>query len=220
MARTKRDRAAKKHAQAAIAGGTVAQPARRRGQGRAEAPQDAENGEAPGINNVNAQMAELLATLNQNSALAAARAHNHPALGPLAGQRAPAAAPAAAHEPESDDDDAETRDQILLASLTACRKNEAKKEMIMLIKDGIKHGLWRRIKIIKNLDVRRQVALMLLEILDFKSMQGDSIEATRAQDDWLAMHEKHMCRLLNELWGHTQQRLKTLVKAWLVSQAW
>jgi len=59
MACTKQDREAKKRAQAATAGGTAAQPACRRGQGRAEAPQDAENGEAPGINNVNAQMAEV-----------------------------------------------------------------------------------------------------------------------------------------------------------------
>jgi len=169
---------------------------------------------------MNLTMAQLLAQLNQNPRIAAAladtRAHNHPALGPLAGLLAPAAAPAAAQEPESDDDDAEARDQILVASLTACRKNEAKKEMLMRIKDGIKHDLWRRIKIIKNLDVRRQAALILLEVLDFKSMQGDSVEAARAQEDWLAMHEKHMCRLLNELRGHTQQRLKTL----LVQKAW
>jgi len=45
-------------------------------------------------------------------------------------------------------------------------------------------------------------------------MQGDSVEATQAQDDWLAMCEKHMCHLLKELRGHTQQRLKTLVGAW------
>jgi len=136
---------------------------------------------------MNLTMTQLLAQLNENPRIAAALAdtgaHNHPALGPLAGLVAPPAAPAAAHEPESDDDDAETRDQILLASLTACRKNEAKKEMLILIKDGIKHGLWRRIKIIENVDVRRQAALILLEILDFKSMQGDSIEAAQAQDD-------------------------------------
>jgi len=160
---------------------------------------------------MNAQMADLLAQLNQNPRVAA---HNHPALGPLAGLVAPAAAPAAAHEPESDDDEAETRDQILLASLAACRKNEAKKEMLMLCKDGIKHGLWRRIKIIENLDVRRQAALILLEILDFKSMQGDSVKAVQAQDDWLAIYEKHICHLLNELRGYTQQRLKTLVEGW------
>jgi len=108
----------------------------------------------------------LLATLSQNpavaAAVAAAGARNHPALGPLAGQGAPAAPPATAYEPESDDDDAETRDQILLASLTACRKSEAKKEMLMLIKNGIKHGLWRRIKIIENLDGRCQAALIPL----------------------------------------------------------
>jgi len=84
----------------------------------------------------------------------------------------------------------------------------------MLMKDGIKHGLWRRIKIIENLDVRHQAALILLEILDFKSMQGDSVKAVQAQDDWLAIYEKHMCRLLNELRGYTQQRLKTLVEGW------
>jgi len=164
---------------------------------------------------MNVQMADLLAQLNQNpriaAALADAGAHDHPALGPLAGAVAPPAARAAAHDLESDDN-AEARDQILLASLAAGRKNEAKKEMMMLIKDGTKHGLWRCIKIIKNLDVRRQAAPILLEILDFKSMQGDSVEAARAQEDWLAMHEKHVCRLLNELWGCTQQRLKTLLE--------
>ena len=167
---------------------------------------------------MNAQMANLLTQLNQNpciaAALADAGAHNQPALGPLAGQVAPAAAPGAAHESESDDDEAETGDQILLASLAARRKNEAKKEMLMLCKDGIKHGSWRRIKIIENLDVRRQAALILLEIFDFKSMQGDSVQVVQAQDDWLAIYEKHICRLLNELRGCTQQRLKTLVEAW------
>ena len=171
---------------------------------------------------MNTQMADLLAQLNQNPRIAAALAevgaHNHPALGPLAGAVAPNAAPGAAHDPESDEDEAEdeaeNRDQILLASLAACRKNEAKKEMLMLMKDGIKHGLWRRIKIIENLGVRRQAAIILLEILDFKSMQGDSVQAKQAQDDFFAVYEKHMCRLLNELRGYTQQRLKTLVESW------
>jgi len=86
--------------------------------------------------------------------------------------------------------------------------------MLMLIKDGIKHGPWRRIKIIENLDVRRQAALILLEILDFKSMQGDAVEAAQAQDNWLATHEKRICHLLNELRGCTQQHLKTLVENW------
>jgi len=208
MAHKNPGREAKKRAQAAISGGSVAQPPRR-GTPRCR------KWWSPRVNDMNVQMAQLLAQLNQNpqiaAALADARAHNHPALRPLAGLLAPAAAPATAHEPETDDDDAEARDQILLAFLAVYRKNEAKKEMIMLIKDGIKHGLWRRIKIIKNLDVRRQAALILLEILDFKSMQGDSVEATQAQDNWLAMHEKHICRLLNEQRGYTQQCLKTLV---------
>jgi len=84
----------------------------------------------------------------------------------------------------------------------------------MLIKDGIKHGLWRRIKIIKNPDVRRQASLILLEILNFKSMQGDSVEAAQAQDGWLVIYEKHVCRLLNGQRGCIQQHLKTLMKGW------
>jgi len=50
MARTKQDREAQKRAQAAMSGGAVAQPAqpaRRRGQGRAQAPQDDKNGGPP-----------------------------------------------------------------------------------------------------------------------------------------------------------------------------
>jgi len=217
MPRTKQDRAAKKRSQAALSGGGEAQPACRRGQRRADAPQDEENG-APRVNNMNLTMAQVLAKLNENPRIAAAladtRANNHPAVGPLAGLLARPAAPAADQDPESDEDEAETRDQILLASLAACRKNEAKKEMLMLIKDGIKHGLWGRIKIIENLDVRHQAALILLEILDFKTIQGDSVQAVQAQDDWLAIYEKHMCRLLNELRGYTQQRLKTLMEGW------
>jgi len=222
MARTKRDRAAKKHAQTALSGGGEAQPAHRRGQARAEAPQDEENG-APRVDNMNVTMAQLLAQLNKNPRIAAALAdtgaHNHPALGPLAGLLAPPAAPVAAHEPESDDDEAETRDQTLLASLAACRKNEAKKEMLMLIKDEIKHGLWRRIKIIKNIDVRRQAALILLEILDFKTMQGDSVQAVQAQDDWLAIYKKHICRLLNELRGTLSSASRLLWRPDIVSMA-
>ena len=76
---------------------------------------------------MNAEIVDLLAQLNQNpriaAALAEAGAHNHPALGPLAGAVAPPGTPAADHESESEDDEAETRDQILLASLAACRKN-------------------------------------------------------------------------------------------------
>jgi len=167
---------------------------------------------------VNLAMAQLLAQLNQNPRIAAtnadAGAHNHPALGPLTGPLAPAAAPAAAQEPESVDEDAEARDQILLASLAVCKKNEAKKEMPMLIKDGIKHGLWRRIKIIESEEVRRAAALIVLEILNFNSMQGDSVQAVQAQNDWFSIYEKHLCRLLNELWGYVQQRLKTLLEKW------
>ena len=222
MARTRRERAAKKRAQEAISGGGDAQPVartgRRGGQGRAQEPQDAENGGAPRINRMNLTMHQLLAQLNQDpriaAAIADAGAHNHPALGPLAGLLAPAAAPAAAQEPESDDEDAEARDQILLASLAVCKKNEAKKEMLMLIKDGIKHGLWRRIKIIESEEVRREAALIVLEILNFNSMQGDSIQAVQAQKDWFSIYEKHLCRLLNELRGYVQQRLKTLLEKW------
>jgi len=88
MASKKLAREAKKRTQEAISGGSVAQPPHRGGQGRAEAPQDTENGGAPQVNNMNAQMAQLLATLNQNPAVAAALAtagtQNHPALGPFA----------------------------------------------------------------------------------------------------------------------------------------
>jgi len=94
------------------------------------------------------------------------------------------------------------------------QEEQGQKRDANAVKDGIKHGLWRRIKIIKNLDVRRQAALILLEILDFKSMQGDSVKAVQAQDDWLAIYEKHICRLLNEIRGYTQQHLKTLVEGW------
>jgi len=74
MARTKRDRAAKKCAQEALSGGAVAQLARCGGQGRAPAPQDDENGGLPHVNIMNAQMADLLAQLYQNSRIAAALA--------------------------------------------------------------------------------------------------------------------------------------------------
>jgi len=47
MARTKRDRAAKKRAQEVLSGSAVAQPARCRGQGQAPASQDEENGGPP-----------------------------------------------------------------------------------------------------------------------------------------------------------------------------
>jgi len=97
---------------------------------------------------------------------------------------APAAGQVAAREPESDDnaEGAEARDVILLDSLLAIKKNQAKKEMLILIKDGVKHGLWRHIKIIENLEVKRQAAICLLDILSFKFMQGDSIEAAHAQE--------------------------------------
>jgi len=135
---------------------------------------------------MNLTMAQLLAQLNENPQIAAALAdsgaHNHPALGPLAGLLAPAAAQPLlmSRKLTTTTQRQETRFCLLLW-LHAGRMKP--KEMLMLIKDGIKHGLWRRIKIIKNLDVRRQSALILLEILDFKSMQGDSIEATQAQDN-------------------------------------
>jgi len=96
-------------------------------------------------------MVHLLSTLNQKPQIAAqlvaAGAHNHPALGHTAGQ-------VAAPEPENDDNAAD-RDQILLDALSAVKKNQAKKEMSLLIKDGVKHDLWRRTKIIKNPAVRR-----------------------------------------------------------------
>jgi len=102
----------------------------------------------------------------------------------------------------------------LLASLAACKKNEAKKEMLMLIKDGIKHGLWRCMKIIESKEVRRAAALIVLEILSFNSMQGDSVQTVQAQNDWFSICEKHLCHLLNELRGHVQQRLKNLLEKW------
>jgi len=170
------------------------------------------------MNNMNVQMAQLLAQLNQKpqvaATFAAAGAHNDPALGPLAGQVAPAAGQVATGEPESDND-GDAKDQILLDSLMAIKKNQAKKEMLILIKDGVKHGLWRHIKIIKNLEVRRQAALCLLaDILCFKSMQGDSIEAAHAQEGWLGIYETHVNRSVNEHWGYIQQHLKMLVQDW------
>jgi len=186
---------------------------------------------APRKNRMGMEMATLIAQLAQNPQLAAALAavgvNNNPELGPpagrpvapaagqvaaAAGQMAPAEGQDAGGEAESDDEAEEERDQILRASLAACRKDEAKKEMMMLIKNGIKHGLWRRIKVIENKDVRKQAALMLLEILNFRSMQGDSVEATQTKEQWLATCEKHICRILNEQRGHQQQRVKTLME--------
>jgi len=180
---------------------------------------------------LNRDMATLIAQLAQNPAamaavLAAAGGNNNPELGPPAGRQVAAAAgqdAAAAGQivqdegqeagDEGDSDyEAEERDQILLASLAECRKDEAKKEMLALIKNGIKQHLWRRIKVIENKDVRKQAALMLLEILNFRSMQGDSIEATQAKEQWIATYEKHICRTLNEQRGYQQQRLKTLME--------
>jgi len=90
MSRTKRDQAAKRQAQAAMSSAAAAQRPPRGGQGGAQEPQNAENGGAPRVYNMNVQMAHLLATLNQKpqlaAALAASGAHNHPALGSLAGQ--------------------------------------------------------------------------------------------------------------------------------------
>jgi len=87
---------------------------------------------------MNAQMADLLAQLNQNpriaAAIAEAGAHNHPALGPLAGLVAPPAAPATAHDPESEDDDTEARDQILLAV------NHKKRKSKLLLLHGTTRG--------------------------------------------------------------------------------
>jgi len=89
---------------------------------------------------------------------------------PAAGQIAPAGAQDAGDEVESDEDE-EKKEQILRASLFACRKDEAKKEMLMLIKNGIKNGLWmRRLKVIENKDIRREAALILLDTLNFRSM--------------------------------------------------
>jgi len=61
MARKNPTRAAKKRAQETLSGGGEAQPPRRGGQGRAQAPQDAENGAPPRVNDVNLAMAQLLA---------------------------------------------------------------------------------------------------------------------------------------------------------------
>ena len=208
MART---RASKRRAQEAIAGASQGQRPRRGGQGRARGGQN-EADEVPAPQDqVQAQMAQLLGILNQNPDMAArlvdAGANNR-------GQIAP---PGPREDPEEDDEGAEeaaVRDQILMDSLSAAQKNHAKKEMLLLIKDGVKHGLWRRIKIIESPEVRRQAALFLLAILNFLSMEGDSIEAKKLQDGWLRVYETFVCKLLNEHRSYVQQRLKLVVYAW------
>jgi len=70
--------------------------------------------------------------------------------------------------------------------------------MVSLIEDGVNHGQWSSIKIIKNKEIRCQAALHLLKIINSMSMQGDSIEAINNQNQWLAIYETHVCWAVNK----------------------
>jgi hypothetical protein len=59
------------------------------------------------------------------------------------------------------------------------RVKQAKAKMYNLIKDAIKHELWRQIKIIENPDVRKMAAKKVVNALNFQSMKGDSIGARK-----------------------------------------
>ena len=128
------------------------------------------------------------------------------------GVLAAAAPPDAADAPQAGpvrDDDA--MENILQAALNANQSSEAKREMLLLIKNEVRNGLWRRIKIINSPQVKKKAALDVLVGIDFASMRGDSVEAQQAKDRWLAVYEGAVCKAINEQRSYVQSRIKSSV---------
>lgn len=169
------------------------------------APRGTQNGAqeaqitAAGGPNIQAQLLQMIANVAHNSGLPNPQANDN-------------VAPAPAAEV---DQEALIRDQTMLDALNSPNYNKIKKEMAILIKDGVKNGVWRRIKMITNQQVRRQAALILLEILNFQSMQGDGVEAAQYKTRWLEVYEKPLAKALNEQRSYVQSRLKEVLKAYV-----
>jgi hypothetical protein len=132
-------------------------------------------------------------------------AANNPQFAPLVAQGNAGNAPAAAQ-----DEDTVARNEVLREAIRAMDGQQLSKEMLLMIKDAVKNGLWRRIKMISNKDVRRAAARAVLESLDFESMQGN----VPLQDRWLDAYEKAVARALNEIRSYIQSRLKEIVRAY------
>lgn len=102
----------------------------------------------------------------------------------------------------------------MLDAINSPYANQVKEDMKLLIKDGVKNGLWRRIKVITNEDVRKKAATILVDILAFDSMQGDSAEAEAYKNRWIEVYQKHIVKALNEQRSYVQSRLKAKVEAY------
>jgi hypothetical protein len=112
------------------------------------------------------------------------------------------------------DPDAHARDQVMLDALNSPYANQVKEDMKLIIKDAVKNGLWRKLKVIPNADVRKKATQIVLEICAFNSMQGDSADAKAYKDKWIVLYEKHIAKALNELRSYVQSRIKAKVEAY------
>ena len=108
----------------------------------------------------NAVMQARLAALIQNVA-------NNSGIVPQGGDAAPLAqdlAPQDGQVAPADQDEAQ--DMMLQAALNNTVK-KAKKEMLLLIKNEVRSKLWRRIKLIVSPEVKRQVAILAMDGINF-----------------------------------------------------
>jgi len=115
---------------------------------------------------------------------------------------------------DEDDTEAMLKDQTMLDALDSSNSTQANNDMKLLIKDAVKNGLWRKIKIITNPSVRTKAAEIVLDLLNFQSMQGDSAASEAYKQKWIKVYEKPLVRALNEQRSYVQSRLKSKVETY------
>jgi len=144
---------------------------------------------------------------------AAPHAGPNAAIAPNAAGGAPDNAQVGVQQGAANQDEA-NNEQVLMDALAENTTAQAQKEMNLLIKDAVRNGLWRRVKVVHTKELREEAAKLLLEILNFHSMQGDSAQAKALRKRWLKLNEKLVARAINEQRSYVQSRLKNVIYAY------